>query len=164
MPSYLSMCPPVQNWDWKVKHTYPGLYDNWYQYKIYLWLHLSQSRIITFYYYYFFLMEHVKYYYYYYWRNSYCIPTYQHAWLDKSTPLVWSAWSMALSAMMVECERFIYYYYYYYFGVHVCLLGYWVTVYFFPSSTDLWYTRLLCMDTTTIAAIHTIRETIFCWE
>ena len=31
----------------------------------------------------------------------------QHAWLDKTTPLQ-SAWSVALSTMMVECEQFIY--------------------------------------------------------
>ena len=41
-------------------------------------------------------------------ENSYCIPMDQHAWPDKSAPLLRNVWSMALSAMMVECEQFIY--------------------------------------------------------
>ena len=41
-------------------------------------------------------------------ENSYCILTNQLAWPDKTAPLLQSTWSMALSAMMVECERFIY--------------------------------------------------------
>ena len=41
-------------------------------------------------------------------RNSDCTPTDQHAWPNKTTPLLWSAWSMALSAMTIESEWFIY--------------------------------------------------------
>ena len=41
-------------------------------------------------------------------ENSYCTPTNQHAWPDKTTPLLWSVWSSALSTMTVECKRFIY--------------------------------------------------------
>ena len=32
----------------------------------------------------------------------------EHAWPDKATPLLLSAWSMALSAMTIEYELFIY--------------------------------------------------------
>ena len=32
----------------------------------------------------------------------------KHAWPDKTTPLLWNTWSMALSAMTVKCEWFIY--------------------------------------------------------
>ena len=35
-------------------------------------------------------------------------PTDQHVWCDKTTPFLRSVWSMALSVMTVECQRFIY--------------------------------------------------------
>ena len=40
-------------------------------------------------------------------ENSFCTLIDQHAWPNKPTPLS-NAWSMALSAMMVKCEVFIY--------------------------------------------------------
>ena len=40
-------------------------------------------------------------------ENSYCRPMDQHASLDKTILLLWSAWSMALSGMTVEREQFI---------------------------------------------------------
>ena len=38
-----------------------------------------------------------------------CTLTDQHAWPDVTTPLLQNAWSMALSAMTVELEQFIYF-------------------------------------------------------
>ena len=43
--------------------------------------------------------------------RSYCTPTDQHAWPDKTTPLFQSAWSMTLSAITVDMsvsDLFIY--------------------------------------------------------
>ena len=36
-------------------------------------------------------------------EKKFCIAVNQHAWSDRTTPLQ-SAWSVALSAMTVECE------------------------------------------------------------
>ena len=61
-------------------------------------------------------------------ENSYCTPTNQHAWPDKTTPNLQSAWSMALSAMTIECEWFIYFfislfiYYFLFLFICVCVL------------------------------------------
>ena len=40
-------------------------------------------------------------------EHNYCTSTDQHAWPDKAA-LLQSVWSMALHAMTVECEQFIY--------------------------------------------------------
>ena len=44
-------------------------------------------------------------------ENSYCTPVDQHVWPDKTTPLLQSVWSMAPSAIMIQCEWFIYIFY-----------------------------------------------------
>ena len=55
-----------------------------------------------------------------------------HAWPDNTTPVLQSAWSMALSAMTIECERFIYLFTYsfIYLFTHTfsCLLCYLLSV------------------------------------